>query len=130
MNLMEILYSGTDMSFRLSLERMLTESRIRYETNTRLYKIQINDADEVHQILVHPDDWDSAARELDALTRRATRKDTSSPAISGWNRKISVAIMITMGILGLLAFTQLPHSDPSPCLFPPQTLPQSDSAGK
>jgi hypothetical protein len=127
---MEILYSGTDMSFRLSLERMLTDSRIRYETITRLYKVQINDADEVHQILVHPDDWDSAARELDALTRQATRKDTSSPAIARGNRKISLAIVVTMGILGLFAFTRLSHSDPTPCFFLPQTLPQPDSAGK
>lgn len=127
---MEILYSGTDMNLSSSLKWTLTDSRIRYETNARFYKIQINDADEVHQVLVHPDDWDRAARELDALTRQANRKVTSSPAIAKGNRKIGLVIVITMGILGLLAFTRLSHSGPTPCFFLPQTLPQSDSAGK
>lgn len=130
LTLMEILYSGTDMSFCSSLKWMLTDSGIRYETNTRLYKIQINDADEVHQILVHPEDWDRAARELDALTRQANRKDTPSPVIASSNRKIRLAIVIMMGVLGILAFTQLSRSGPTPCLFLPQTLPQPDGAGK
>jgi len=129
---MEILYSGTDKTLFDSLTWMLTESRINYETRKHLYRVQINDVDELHQVLVHRDDWDSAAQELDMLTRTAQRKDASASASAatgsrrqaapGSRRQNAVLIMIAFGIAGGLAATKLFHNDPNPCIFLPQTF--------
>jgi hypothetical protein len=119
---MEILYSGTDKTLFDSLTWMLTESRIDHETSKRLYRVQINDADEVHQVLVHRDDWDRAAQELDMLTRTAQRKNASASAPAGSRRWHAVLIMIAFGIAGGLAATRLFHSDPNPCIFLPQAF--------
>lgn len=84
---MEILYSGTDKILCDSLTLMLTKSRIEHETSKRLYSVQINDADEVHQISVHCDDWDSAARMLDMLTSKTQCKEASASVKAGPRRQ-------------------------------------------
>lgn len=118
---MEILYSGTDKILCDSLTLMLTESRIEYETSRRFYRVQINDGDEVHQVLVHCSDWDSAARQLDMLTRRTQRKEVPASVNPGSHRQYAAAIMIALVISAGLAATKLIPSAPNPCLFLPQS---------
>lgn len=117
---MEILYSGTDKTLFDSLTLMLTKSGIEHKTSKLLYVIQINDADEVHQILVHRDDWDSAARKLDMLTRRTQYEAASAPVNAGSRRQYAAVIMIAVGITAGVAATKLLHSTPNPCLVLPQ----------
>ncbi|PNV29343.1 hypothetical protein xavtCFBP7764_08325 [Xanthomonas citri] len=117
---MEILYSGTGKILCDSLTLMLTESRIEHETSKRLYRVQINDADEVHQVLVHCNNWDSAARQLDMLTSSTQRKETPASVNPGSRRQYAAVIMIALGISAGLAATRLLHGAPNPCLFLPQ----------
>ncbi|MCC5096895.1 hypothetical protein [Xanthomonas campestris] len=117
---MEILYSGTDKRLCDSLILMLTESRIEHEASKRLYSVQINDADEVHQILVHYNDWDSAARKLDMLTRTTQCREASSSVNAGSRRQYAAVVMISLVIAAGLGATKLFHSAPNPCLFLPQ----------
>lgn len=117
---MEILYSGTDKVLCDSLTLMLTESRIEYETSRRFYRVQINDGDEVHQVLVQCNDWDSAARQLDVLTRRTRHKEAPASVNPGSRPQYAAVIMIALGISAGLAATKLLHSAPNPCLFLPQ----------
>ncbi|PPU70502.1 hypothetical protein XhhCFBP4925_23255 [Xanthomonas hortorum pv. hederae] len=117
---MEILYSGTDKILCDSLTLILTESRIEHETSKRLYSVQINDADELHQVFVHGDDWDSAARMLDMLTRSTHCTEASTSVNTGSRRQYAAVIMIALGIASGLAATRLLHSTPNPCLFLPQ----------
>ncbi|PPU24445.1 hypothetical protein CFBP6762_00557 [Xanthomonas arboricola pv. fragariae] len=117
---MEILYSGTDKILCDSLTLMLTESRIEYETNRRFYRVQTNDGDEVHQVLVQSNDWDSAARQLDMLTRRTQHKEAPASVNPGSRPQYAAVLMIALVISAGLAATKLLHSAPNPCLFLPQ----------
>ncbi|MCS3746905.1 hypothetical protein FHY18_002501 [Xanthomonas arboricola] len=117
---MEILYSGTDKKLCDSLTLMLTESQIEHETGKRLYIVQINDADEVHQVLVHCNDWDSAARQLDMLTREMQCKEAPVSMNTRSRPQYAAMIMISLVISAGLAATKLLPSAPNPCLFLPQ----------
>lgn len=117
---MEILYSGTDKILCDSLTLMLTESRIDHETSKRFYRVQINDGDEVHQVLVQSNDWDSAARQLDMLTRRTQHKEAPASVNPGSRPQYAAVLMIALVISAGLAATKLLHSAPNPYLFLPQ----------
>lgn len=117
---MEILYSGTDKRLCNSLVVMLTESRIKHETSKRLYIVQINDADEVHQVLVSCNDWDSAARQLDMLTRGMQCKEAPVSITPRSRPQYAAMIMIALVISAGLAAAKLGHSAQNPCLFLPQ----------
>lgn len=117
---MEILYSGTDKILCDSLTLMLAKSRIEHETSKRLYSVQINDADELHQVFVHGGDWDSAARMLDMLTRSTHCTEASTSVNAGSRRQYAALVMISLVIAAGLGATKLLHSTPNPCLFLPQ----------
>lgn len=119
---MEILYSGTDKKLCDLLTLMLTRCQIEYETCKRLYRAQMNDADEVHQVLVHRNDWDSAARQLEMLTSGMQCKEAPVSMNTRPRPQYAAMIMIALAISAGLAATKLVTNAPNPCLFLPQFL--------
>ncbi len=67
----------------------------------------------MQQVLVHCNNWDSAARQLDMLTSSTQRKETPASVNPGSRRQYAAVMMIAPGISAGLAATKLLHSAPT-----------------